>query len=120
MRLKAPRWDTPFQLNNKTRLCTLIWGSANPVSMFPHYKYPIIPWNSDNLSRKQVYNVSAAKEGYHCLGIGTNDWCFVWGKAKHCGVLGLGTNALETTPFLIRSLRKKRVRQTGCSSLHSL
>ena len=112
MRMREVAWDKPFELD-RTKACTLIWGKAINI------KYP--EWiHSDNLSQKNIYNVSVAKEGGHCFGIGTNDWCFVWGQAMHSGVLGLGTNAKETSPFLLRSLRKERVKQTSCSALHSL
>ncbi len=122
LRLKAPAWDSPYNFTEETEICTLIYGAANPISMYPDYKYPTIPYVSDNLCGKRIYNVSVAKEGHHCFGIsGSNDWCFVWGSASQfVGVLGLGTNTTETTPFLIRSLRKQRVKQTCCSSLHSL
>eukprot|EP01084_Bolivina_argentea_P029768 55248_1 len=118
--LSAPKWDTPLDISDCSKLATFIWGQSDPKTMFPGYQYPTKPWNCDNLYQKQIFNVSVAKEGSHCFGIGANDWCFVWGKATHIGVLGLGTNIQETTPFLVRSLRKEVVKQTCCSALHSL
>ena len=118
-RLKALKWDKALK-KDKSKINTFIWGKINPTAMFPSYAYPITPWNCDNLAKKQIYNISVAKEGGHCFGIGANDWCFVWGEAQYIGVLGLGTNTQATTPFLVRSLRREKVKQTCCSAFHSL
>ena len=88
--------------------------------MFPAASDQLTPWHVDNLSKKKIWDVCAAREGHHCFGIGQNDWCFVWGETKQVGALGLGTNARATTPFLIRALRKQRVKQACCSAIHSL
>ena len=88
--------------------------------MFPASSDQLTPYHVDNLSKKKIWDVCAAREGHHCFGIGQNDWCFVWGETKQVGALGLGTNARATTPFLIRALRKQKVKQACCSAIHSL
>ena len=88
--------------------------------MFPQNRDQLNPWKCDNLSNKQIWDVCAAKEGHHCFGIGKNDWCFVWGQTKQIGALGLGNNSRSTSPFLIKTLSKQRVKETCCSALHSL
>ena len=88
--------------------------------MFPASSDQLTPYHVDNLSKKKIWDVCAAREGHHCFGIGQNDWCFLWGETKQKGALGLGRGAHSTTPFLVKSLRKQKVKQACCSAIHSL
>lgn len=119
MKLKPLKWEKPLK-KGKTKTQIFIWGKARPPNMFPASSDQLTPYHVDNLSKKKIWDVCAAREGHHCLGIGQNDWCFVWGETKQVGALGLGTNARATTPFLVRALRKQRVKQACCSAIHSL
>merc|ERR1719410_623501 len=119
MKLKPLKWEKPLK-KGKTKTQIFIWGKARPPNMFPSNSDQLTPWHVDNLSKKKIWDVCAAREGHHCFGIGQNDWCFVWGETKQVGALGLGTNARKTTPFLIRALRKQKVKQACCSAIHSL
>jgi len=119
MKLKPLKWDKPLK-PGKQKTQIFIWGKARPPNMFPAASDQITPWHADVLSKKKIWDVCAAREGHHCFGIGQNDWCFVWGETKQVGALGLGTNARATTPFLVRALRKQRVKQACCSAIHSL
>lgn len=119
--LHVAEWDEPLH-RERGRTSTLLWGQANPTSMYPNYEYPLWPQLNDNLCGKQIDSVFVAKEGGHCLGIGANHWCFVWGEVDHPEVLGLGNtcNAKTTAPSLVRSLRKQRVMACALSARHSL
>eukprot|EP01084_Bolivina_argentea_P289006 496174_1 len=140
MKLVPVKWEKKI-IVKKTKTTIFMWGKARPPDMFgtrsqffagdrdsyiPGNKnnslgsVALTPLHIDRLSEMRIWDVCAAREGHHCLGIGKNDWCYVWGETKQVGALGLGTNSRVTTPFLIRALRKERVKQACCSALHSL
>jgi len=118
VRLRPLNWSKPLKKGNVCEI--FIWGKARPHNMFPQNQNQLVPWKCDNLSNKQIRHVCAAKEGHHCFGIGKNDWCYVWGETKQIGALGLGNNSRSTSPFLIKTLSKQRVKQACCSAVHSL
>jgi len=119
VKLKPLKWEKPLK-KGKQKTQIFVWGKARPPNMFPASSDQLTPYHVDNLSKKKIWDVCAAREGHHCFGIGQNDWCFVWGETKQKGALGLGRGVHSTTPFLVRSLRKEKVKQACCSAIHSL
>eukprot|EP01083_Nonionella_stella_P028664 78942_1 len=117
--LKPLKWTKPFR-KHKANSQVLIWGKAIPRNMFPQNQDQLTPWKSDQLSSKNIWDITTAKEGQHCLAIGKNDWCFVWGETKHSGALGLGNGSRSTSPFRLNALAKQSVKQACCSAVHSL
>merc|ERR1719499_189027 len=118
VKLKPLKWEKPLK-KGKQKTQIFVWGKARPPNMFPASSDQLTPYHVDNLSKKKIWDVCAAREGHHCFGIGQNDWCFVWGETKQKGALGLGRGAHSTTPFLVKSLRKQKVKQACCSAIHS-
>eukprot|EP01083_Nonionella_stella_P240863 841614_1 len=110
----------PLKRDDNEKPQIFIWGKATPRNMFPQNRDQLAPWKCDSLTSHQIYNITAAREGSHCFGIGKNNWLFAWGETKQIGALGLGNNSCSTSPFYIRSLSKKHVIEVACSSIHGL